>query len=79
MGRIVGSLGALVLRSTYDALPRYDLEQPHGVSCVSWRPTCTKRASKNPLNPGVTVETEELIVGNVMGTMYYYVVEWPLG
>lgn len=76
VGRVDGSL---VLQSTYDALPRFELQQPYGVSCVSWRPACTPRSSKNPLNPGVRVQTEELIVGDERGTMYYYVVEWPLG
>ncbi|KAK5997374.1 putative WD repeat-containing protein C13G6.08 [Cladobotryum mycophilum] len=34
--------------------------------------------SRNPLNPGATVSTEDLIVGDDVGTLYYYVVEWPM-
>jgi WD40 repeat protein len=71
--------GALVLQSTHDALPRFEVHQPYGVSCLSWRPKCTTRPSKHPLNPGVGVQTEDLLLGDETGTVYYYVVEWPSG
>ena len=63
----------------HDSLPRFDVQQPYPIACVSWRPTYTIRPSKNPLNPGVSVQTEDLVVGDELGTIYYYVVEWPLG
>ncbi|CAM1509257.1 Fc.00g029960.m01.CDS01 [Cosmosporella sp. VM-42] len=71
--------GSLVLKSMYDGLPRFDVQQPYPIACISWRPISTLRPSKNPLNPGVPVQTEDLVVGDEFGTIYYYVVEWPMG
>lgn len=71
--------GSLVVKCIQDGLPRFEVRQPHPVACVSWRPICTPRPSKNPMNPGVTVQTEELVVGDEIGVLYYYVVEWPMG
>ncbi|KAF4342584.1 meiosis-specific apc c activator ama1 [Fusarium beomiforme] len=34
---------------------------------------------RNPINPGVEVLTEDLVVGDEVGNIYYYVVEWPIG
>ncbi|KAI7924005.1 WD domain-containing protein [Pyricularia oryzae] len=31
----------------------------------------------NPNNPGVQVDTEDLLVGDEAGNIYYYIVEWP--
>lgn len=59
--------------------PRFDIEQPCPVAYVSWRPVSTTRPSKNPLNPGVPVRTEDLLVGDYQGDIFYYVVEWPMG
>ncbi|KAL7820539.1 WD40 repeat-like protein [Trichoderma aethiopicum] len=71
--------GTLVLKSTYDALPRFQVQQPFPVSCVSWRPITTLRPSRNPFNPGIAVRTEDLIIGDDTGAVYYYAVEWPMG
>lgn len=71
--------GSLVLKSIYDGLPRFQVQQPFPISCVSWRPTNAMRPSRNPFNPGITVQTEDLIVGDDTGVIYYYVVEWPMG
>ncbi|KKP07074.1 WD domain-containing protein [Trichoderma harzianum] len=71
--------GTLVLKSTYDALPRFQVQQPFPVSCVSWRPITTPRPSRNPFNPGIAVQTEDLVIGDDTGVIYYYVVEWPMG
>ncbi|PTB70105.1 WD40 repeat-like protein [Trichoderma citrinoviride] len=71
--------GTLVLKSTYDGLPRFQVQQPFPVSCVSWRPITTLRPSRNPFNPGITVQTEDLIIGDDTGVVYYYAVEWPMG
>ncbi|KAF5673056.1 hypothetical protein FHETE_3541 [Fusarium heterosporum] len=70
---------AHTLVSMFDTLPRFEVRQTFPVSCVSWRPICTLRPSKNPLSAGVEVQTEDLVVGDEMGNIYYYVVEWPLG
>lgn len=76
-GRIDGHL-CLMTPSEADS-PRFDIEQPFPVAYVSWRPVCTTRPSKNPLNPGVPVETEDLLVGDYQGDIFYYIVEWPMG
>lgn len=70
--------GSLVLKSTVDALPRFEVGQPGPISCLSWRPKSSSRPSRNPYNPGVPVQTEDLLVGDEGGTIYYYLVEWPL-
>ncbi|KAH7134819.1 WD40-repeat-containing domain protein, partial [Dactylonectria estremocensis] len=71
------SNGSLVLRSMHDDLPRFEVQQPFPIAYVSWRPTCTLRPSKSPFNAGTLVQTEDLMVGDEIGTLYYYVVEWP--
>ena len=71
--------GSLVIKSTWDGLPRFEVRQPYPIACLVWRPTCTLRPSKNPMNPGVPVQTEELLVGDERGVLYYYAVEWPMG
>lgn len=70
--------GSLTLKSTADALPRFNVGQPFPIACISWRPTSAIRPSKNPYNPGVPVQTEDLLVGDESGTIYYYLVEWPM-
>lgn len=75
-GRIDGHL-SLMTPSEADS-PRFDIEQPFPVAYVNWRPVCTTRPSKNPLNPGVPVNTEDLLVGDYQGDIFYYVVEWPM-
>lgn len=70
--------GSLVLKSMCDSLPRFEIQQPYSVACLSWRPACTTRPSQSPLNPGVPVRNEDLVVGDETGTLYYYAVEWPL-
>ncbi|KAH0498681.1 hypothetical protein TgHK011_005921 [Trichoderma gracile] len=36
-------------------------------------------AFRNPFNPGIAVQTEDLIIGDDTGVVYYYAVEWPMG
>ncbi|KAF5252769.1 hypothetical protein FANTH_2294 [Fusarium anthophilum] len=66
-------------RRLLPAAPFRLIRQAFPISCVSWRPACTLRPSKNPMNLGVEVLTEDLVVGDEMGNIYYYVVEWPIG
>lgn len=35
------------------------------------------RSSRNPIVPGMLVRTEDLLVGDEVGNIYYYSVEWP--
>lgn len=58
-------------------MPRFEVDQPASVTCLTWRPTVTMRPSKCPYNPGKDVPTEDLLVGEEGGSVYYFVVEWP--
>lgn len=70
--------GTLTMMSLYDRpLPRFQLQQPCPIACVSWRPTETVRRSVNPNTPGELAKCEDLIVGDESGVIYYYSVEWP--
>jgi meiosis-specific APC/C activator protein AMA1 len=56
---------------------RFEVEHPSAVVYMRWRPTVTRRPSKSPFHPGVPVETEDLVVGDFNGDLFYYIVEWP--
>ncbi|KAI1496520.1 WD40-repeat-containing domain protein [Biscogniauxia marginata] len=67
------SNGSLSLMSLFDSLlPRFEAQQPAPVACLSWRPTVTLRPSLNSRNHGMLVKTEDLLVGDEMGDIYYY-------
>jgi hypothetical protein len=55
--------------------PRFDSRQPAPVCCVSFRPSVVKRPSARA--PNITVDTEELLVGDELGHVYFYSVQWP--
>ncbi|KAI1759094.1 WD40 repeat-like protein [Hypoxylon sp. FL1150] len=62
------SSGLLSLVSLFDSLlPRFEAYHPAPIACLSWRPTTTTRPTRNRRNPGVLVETEDLLVGDDMG------------
>lgn len=64
--------------SLYDrAVPRFEVHQPHPIACVTWRPTVSLRPSKSPSAPDILVKIEDLVVGDEVGNVYYYSVEWP--
>ena len=70
--------GSLNLMSMYDGImPRFELQQCHPIACITWRPCVTIRSSNNPITPGLLVRTEDLLVGDEVGSIYYYSVEWP--
>lgn len=70
--------GTLTLMSLYDRpLPRFEVQQPCPIACVTWRPTVTLRQSRNHVTPGLLVKNEDLVVGDETGNVYYYSVEWP--
>jgi len=72
------SNGVLMLMSMYDGLlSRMETKLSAPVACTSWRPTPVPRKSLNPFGSGATVLTEDLIVGDEIGDIYYYSVEWP--
>lgn len=57
--------------------PRFDVVQPAPVACLSWKPVCTIRPSQSRVHPGVPVKNEDLLVGDEVGLVYHYAVEWP--
>lgn len=67
--------GQLTLWGVSEAKVRFDLGHPNSVSCVSFRPRTTRRPSDRFAN--LEVEVEELAVGDEIGTVWYYAVEWP--
>ena len=71
--------GHLTLMSLYDTmLPRFEVQQPSPIACINWRPVTSLRQSRNPhALSGTLVQTEELLVGDEVGNVYYYSVEWP--
>jgi WD40 repeat protein len=67
--------GRIVLWSPLDSEPRFDATQPKPVSCVAFRPTIVQRPSLR--DRAVTVPTEELLIGDEVGHIYLYSIEWP--
>jgi WD40 repeat protein len=55
--------------------PRFDSVQPSPICCVAFRPTTVKRPSIR--DAYLLVDTEELLVGDEAGYVYFYSVEWP--
>ncbi|CAK7221054.1 hypothetical protein SBRCBS47491_004396 [Sporothrix bragantina] len=74
-GRSNKLFGLMAIKEASHA--RMLVEEESAVTCLSWRPTCTMRPSKNPKRPGVLVNTEDLLVGTESGLILYYVIEWP--
>lgn len=67
--------GQLTLWGVSEAKVRFELSHPNGISCVSFRPRSTRRPSERFAN--LEAEVEELAVGDEIGIIWYYSVEWP--
>lgn len=52
---------------------RFQSHQPCAIACVSFKPVTTRRPSEHF---GCMMATEELLVGDEVGNVYYYSVEW---
>lgn len=52
---------------------RFQSRQPCAIACVSFKPVTTRRPSEHF---GCMMATEELLVGDEVGNVYYYSVEW---
>ncbi|GAD99783.1 WD domain-containing protein [Paecilomyces variotii No. 5] len=73
---VVGRQGGLVsLWSTFDSEVRFEISQPNAVSCVAFKPTPSIRLSERFTS--TEVEVEDLVVGDDLGNVWYYSVEWP--
>lgn len=66
--------GRVSLWSTCDSDVRFEVHQPNAVSCVAFRQKTTRRPSERFI--GLVVDTEELAVGDDVGNIWYYSVEW---
>ena len=65
--------GQISLWSLFDEDDRFQSQQPHAVACLSFKPVATHKASERF---GSLVSVEELLVGDELGTIYYYSIEW---
>ncbi|KAL9599813.1 MAG: hypothetical protein Q9219_003599 [cf. Caloplaca sp. 3 TL-2023] len=65
--------GHISLWSLYDEGTRFESQQPNAVACLAFKPVTTRRTSAKF---GRTVSVEELLVGDEIGNVYYYAVEW---
>lgn len=65
--------GQVALWSLFDDDSRFESQQPSAVACLSFKSGTTRRPSERL--PCV-VETEDLLVGDESGNVYYYSVEW---
>jgi len=65
--------GHISLWSLHDQGIKFEIQQPCAVGCVAFKPVTTRRPSARF---EAIVDTEELLVGDEIGNVYYYSVEW---
>lgn len=66
--------GQLSLWSTFDPVVRFEIRQPNPISCVSFKQSPTRRPSEH--SRGNLIDTEDLAVGDDLGNVWYYAIEW---
>ena len=71
IGRNNGQISLWSLNDFEDI--RFKSQQPSAIACVAFKPVTTRRVSERF---GTMVPTEELLVGDETGHVYYYSVEW---
>jgi hypothetical protein len=69
------SNGHLCLYSPLESEPRFNIDHPSPLCCVAFRPNTASRVSLR--DPNILVETEELLVGDELGHVWIYSIEWP--
>ncbi|KAF2141366.1 uncharacterized protein K452DRAFT_229057 [Aplosporella prunicola CBS 121167] len=67
--------GGVALWSVFEQEPRFNSSQPSPVSCLSFSPNTAKRPSIR--DSSIMVNTEQLLIGDELGHIYFYSVEWP--
>ena len=67
------SSGMVSLWKLGDAESRHQCKHPNSIACLAFKPVPTRRPSRLF---GCTVWTEELLVGDEQGILYYYSIEW---
>ncbi|KAF9888120.1 hypothetical protein FE257_009256 [Aspergillus nanangensis] len=69
--------GTLSLWSTFESQIRFEVSHPDSITCVAFKQTKSRKLSER--FQGMEVETEDLAVGDDLGYIWYYSVEWPEG
>lgn len=67
--------GQLSLWGMNEANVRFELSHPNSISCVAFKPRTTPRLSERFAN--LEINAEEVAVGDDVGNVWYYSVEWP--
>lgn len=67
--------GQVSLWGAFEPKVRFEISHPHSISCVSFKPKTTRRLSERYAN--LVVNAEDLAVGDELGSVWYYSVEWP--
>ncbi|KAJ5635743.1 uncharacterized protein N7484_009056 [Penicillium longicatenatum] len=67
--------GQLSLWSISEDKVRFEISHPKGISCVSFKPKTSRRPSEGLQN--MEIDAEYLVVGDEIGNIWYYSVEWP--
>lgn len=67
--------GMLSLWSTFDSDVRYEISHSSTITCVAFKQMKSKRLSER--SDDIEVDTEDLAVGDDLGNIWYYSVEWP--
>ena len=65
--------GEVSLWSIFDDSDRFQSLQPNAVACLAFKPVTTRRLSERL---GMIISNEELLVGDELGCIYYYAIEW---
>ena len=65
--------GLVSLWSLHDKDTRFRSQQSNAISCLAFKPVTTRRQSERF---GTLVATEELLVGDELGVISYYSIEW---
>jgi WD40 repeat protein len=71
IGRSNGSLSLWALDENDD---KFACSHPAPISCVSFRPLARKRST----GASIIISTEELLVGDETGVVYFYSVQWEI-
>ncbi|OJJ44050.1 hypothetical protein ASPZODRAFT_135495 [Penicilliopsis zonata CBS 506.65] len=66
--------GLLSLWSVYESDTRFEISHPGSITCVAFKQSTTRRLSER--FPNILVYTEDLAVGDELGNVWYYSVEW---
>ncbi|KAE8147421.1 WD40-repeat-containing domain protein [Aspergillus avenaceus] len=67
--------GTVCLWSVFDSKVRFEVNHPDTITCVAFKQTKSRRISER--FQSLEVDAEDLAVGDDIGNIWYYSVEWP--